>query len=56
MDIVQLHQKMIYPIVRVRTRRAGGSGVVIYSKPSGPDDEMITYILRSSRQQKVLSK
>lgn len=43
MDITQLHQKMIYPIVRVRSRRSAGSGVVIYSKPRGEDT--LTYIL-----------
>lgn len=45
MDVVKLHQKMIYPIVRVRTQRAGGSGIVVFSKPAGPDGEMLTYVL-----------
>ncbi|GAF69588.1 unnamed protein product, partial [marine sediment metagenome] len=30
------HNDMIYPVCRVRTEKAGGSGTVIYSKPD-PD-------------------
>ena len=33
MDIQGLHEKILYPVVRVRTLKAGGSGTVIYSKP-----------------------
>lgn len=32
MDIKELHDKVLYPVTRVRTRNAGGSGVVVYSK------------------------
>ena len=31
-DIIQKHEQMFYPTVRVRTNKAGGSGTVIYSK------------------------
>jgi S1-C subfamily serine protease len=37
MDKRELHEKILYPVVRVRTEKAGGSGTVIYSKPN-PDD------------------
>jgi len=43
MELAQMHQKMIYPIVRVRCMRAGGSGVIVYSKDH--DGEGQTYIL-----------
>jgi len=33
MDIQELHEKILYPVVRVRTLKAGGSGTIIYSKP-----------------------
>ena len=29
----QLHCKVLYPVVRVRTQKAGGSGVLVYSQP-----------------------
>ena len=29
----QLHEQILYPVVRVRCEKAGGSGVVIYSEP-----------------------
>lgn len=32
-DIEFLHEKILYPVVRVRSRSAGGSGVLVYSKP-----------------------
>lgn len=43
-DIDIKHEKLLYPVVRVRTPRAGGSGVVIYSeaREEGPHR---TYIL-----------
>uniref|UniRef100_A0A6M3JIM8 Putative trypsin-like peptidase domain containing protein n=1 Tax=viral metagenome TaxID=1070528 RepID=A0A6M3JIM8_9ZZZZ len=34
MTIQELHQRILYPVVRVRTKKAGGSGTVIYSKPN----------------------
>ena len=30
-EIVQKHEQMFYPTVRVRTKKAGGSGTVVYS-------------------------
>jgi len=33
MDIKELHEKILYPVVRVRTKEAGGSGTIIYSQP-----------------------
>ena len=30
---LELHEKILYPVVRIRTKKAGGSGTVIYSKP-----------------------
>ncbi len=46
MDIKEKHEKILYPTVRVRTTKAGGSGTVIYSKPK-PDseEEYETYVL-----------
>lgn len=40
------HEDMIYPVVRVRYERVGGSGLVIYSKPT-PEDKSIyeSYVL-----------
>jgi len=34
----ELRQKVLYPVVRVRTDKAGGSGVLIYSKPDSKDE------------------
>ena len=43
--IKEKHEKMLYPMVRVRTTRAGGSGTIIYSKPvPGSEDEYETYL------------
>lgn len=40
------HEKMLYPTVRVRTDKAGGSGTVIYSKPlPGEENKYETYVL-----------
>jgi S1-C subfamily serine protease len=46
MDLKETHEKMIYPVCRVRTQRAGGSGTVIYSKEDPHESgEYLTYIL-----------
>jgi len=37
-DINDKHKHMLYPTVRVRTTKAGGSGTLIYSKQV-PDEE-----------------
>uniref|UniRef100_A0A6M3LSF4 Putative trypsin-like peptidase domain containing protein n=1 Tax=viral metagenome TaxID=1070528 RepID=A0A6M3LSF4_9ZZZZ len=42
------HEKMIYPIVRVTTGQAGGSGTLVYSKPvndPATQDKYSTYVL-----------
>ena len=42
----EIHKKILYPVVRVRTEKAGGTGIIIYSKPT-PDnpEEYETYVL-----------
>jgi len=45
MNIEEKHHKMLYPCVRVRTDKAGGSGTVIYSKPRNQGKGYETYIL-----------
>tara|TARA_Y100001937_G_C7103094_1_gene323518 strand:+ start:735 stop:1559 length:825 start_codon:yes stop_codon:yes gene_type:complete len=42
-EIIQKHEQMFYPTVRVRTKKAGGSGTVVYSKKHG--DEVHTYVI-----------
>ena len=42
-EIIQKHEQMFYPTVRVRTKKAGGSGTVVYSKKHG--DEVHTYVV-----------
>ena len=40
------HEKILYPVVRVRTHKAGGSGTVIYSKPKpNSADEYESFVL-----------
>ena len=38
MDNTQVHEKVLYPVTRVRASDAGGSGVMIYSKPDPKHD------------------
>jgi len=38
-DIKELHERILYPVVRVRTGKAGGSGTIIYSKPDPENPE-----------------
>ena len=42
-EIIQQHEEMFYPTVRVRTKKAGGSGTVVYSEKY--KDEVYTYII-----------
>ena len=42
-EIIQKHEQMFYPTVRVRTKKAGGSGTVVYSKKF--NDEVYTYVI-----------
>ena len=38
LTVQEVHDKVLYPVVRVRTGNSGGSGVLIYSEPD-PDNE-----------------
>ena len=42
-EIIQKHEQMFYPTVRVRTKKAGGSGTVVYSKKH--KGEVYTYVI-----------
>ena len=42
-EIKQKHEQMFYPTVRVRTKNAGGSGTVVYSKKY--KDKVYTYVI-----------
>ena len=42
-EIIQKHEQMFYPTVRVRTKKAGGSGTVVYSKSY--KKEVYTYVI-----------
>lgn len=39
MNIKELHESILYPVVRIRTHKAGGSGTVIYSAPCKENPE-----------------
>lgn len=45
MDLKDKHEKMLYPIVRVRASQGTGSGTIIYSKLVPNDEIYETYIL-----------
>ena len=42
-EIIKKHEQMFYPTVRVRTKKAGGSGTVIYSQKH--DGQVHTYVV-----------
>ena len=42
-EIIHKHEQMFYPTVRVRTKKAGGSGTVVYSKSY--KKEVYTYVI-----------
>lgn len=45
-NVSEKHEKMLYPMTRVRTDKAGGSGTIIYSKPEpGKVEKYETYVL-----------
>ncbi len=45
-EIKRLHEQTLYPVVRIRTDKAGGSGTILYSKPDPEHkDEYETYVL-----------
>jgi hypothetical protein len=44
--IEEIHHKIMYPVVRVRTEKAGGSGLIIYSKPTPENPKIFeTYVI-----------
>ena len=43
-----LHETFMYPIVRVRTAKAGGSGTIVYSKPLPGKDEYESYLITNN--------
>lgn len=45
----ELHEKILYPVVRIHTTKAGGSGTVIYSEkdPDNPE-EYLSFVLTCS--------
>ena len=45
-QIINKHEQMFYPTVRVRTKKAGGSGTVVYSKKY--KGEVYTYVITNS--------
>ena len=42
-EIIKKHTEMFYPTVRVRSKRAGGSGTVVYSEEYNKD--VYTYVI-----------
>lgn len=46
LTLQEQHERILYPVVRIRTDKAGGSGTVIYSKPNPlKPEEYQTFIL-----------
>ncbi len=46
MNLQEKHERIIYPVVRIRTEKAGGSGTIIYSKPDpNKPDEYETFVM-----------
>ena len=52
MDSVTLHEKVLYPVVRVRAGQAGGSGVLVYSEPDPKEEGKF---IRKYRRKKAFS-
>ena len=49
MNLEEIHQKILYPVVRCRTEKAGGSGTIIYSSPDSENpDEYQTFVLTNA--------
>lgn len=44
-SIPELHEKVLYPTLLVRTSKSGGSGTAIYSKPHPDGEGHLTFIL-----------
>jgi len=46
MNLKEQHEKILYPIVRVRTEKVGGSGSIIFSAPNTEDlEEYQTFVM-----------
>jgi len=43
--LLEIHEKILYPTVRVRTEKAGGTGLIIYSKPVPETEGYETYVM-----------
>ena len=41
----ELHEKILYPVTRVRCGKGGGSGVLVYSKPDPKTNKYINIVL-----------
>ncbi len=49
LNLQEQHERVLYPVVRVHTGKAGGSGTIIYSKPNPENEkEYQTFILTCS--------
>jgi len=44
-EIIELHKKVFYPTVLIRTKDSGGSGTVIYSKPHHDGEGYHSFVL-----------
>lgn len=42
---LEVHEKVIYPIVQVRAEKAGGSGTIVYSKSNDDGQSFETFVL-----------
>ena len=47
-EIIQKHEQMFYPTVRVRTKKAGGSGTVVYSQKNEKDGEIYRNVFKKN--------
>lgn len=45
MDSQELHQRILYPVTRVRCGQGGGSGVLVYSEPDPKTNKCINIVL-----------
>jgi len=49
LSIEEMHQRILYPVVRIRHAKAGGSGTVIFSQPKPEDsEEYENYVLTNN--------
>ena len=49
MNQKDLHDKVLYPVTRVKTGKAGGSGVLVYSEPDPNDETKYVNIVLTSQ-------